>query len=286
MKMKKNITIYLIILFFPIMVLSQETTKYIESFYSTRVINGHSSELVPAGRLDFKIGHRMGRVNRLETFWGLDQATSRIGLEYGVNRWLMVGAGRNTSQKMVDGFIKFKIFRQSTGARNFPFTISWLSTYAINTLVWTDPVKKDYLTSRMFYTNQFIVARKFGKNFSLQLMPTHVHKNFVELYADENDIYSLGIGSALKVSRRISLVGEYFYIFPGQIESQFFGMDVVNCFSLGVDIFTGKHTFQIHITNATTMIEKGFITETTERWDKGQIHIGFNMVRLFTIHNN
>lgn len=228
----------------------------------------------------------MGRINGgAYEFFGLDQSTSRIGLEYGINEKLMIGAGRNTSEKLVDGFLKYKILIQSTGKLNMPVSLSFFSSAAINTLKWTDTSRKDYLSSRLYYTFQFLASRKFSDKLSLQVMPTLVHKNLVPAEEDNNDLFSVGFAAKYNLFSRGALMVEYYYFLPDQFESNFNGSEIACSFSIGFDIYTGKHTFQIFLTNATTMAEKAFITETTEKWMKGNFHIGFNVNRLFTIVN-
>jgi hypothetical protein len=265
---------------------SQDKPDYTKlTFYCNRIINGHSIETTPAGKLELKIGHRMGRINGgAYEFFGLDQSTSRLGLEYGVSDRLMIGAGRNTTEKLVDGFFKYKILMQSTGKVNMPFSLTGFASMAFNTLKWTDTTK-DYLSSRISYTFQLLAARKFSDKLSLQIMPTLVHKNLVSTKEDNNDIFSIGFAAKYNLFSRGALMLEYYYFLPDQFESNYNGSEVVSSFSIGFDIYTGKHTFQLFITNATTMAEKAFITETTEKWNKGNIHIGFNINRLFTIVN-
>jgi hypothetical protein len=53
--------------------------------------------------------------------------------------------------------------------------------------------------------------------------------------------------------------------------------------SIGFDIETGGHVFQLHFTNSTGMTERAFITNTTGDWGNGDIHFGFNISRLFTL---
>jgi len=265
---------------------AQDKTEYVDhTFYSDRVINGQSVDLIPAGALDFKISHRMGRINQgFDNFFGIDQATSRLGLDYGITDWLMTGIGRSTTEKLIDGFVKFKILRQSSGKRNMPFSLTGFSGIAINTIQQPDPdISGKYsFSNRLYYTHQLIIARKFGKIVSLQIMPTMVHRNLVETRKDKNDVYSIGVAGKFKLSNRIDLTVEYY---PDQNNSKYNGLENVSSFSVGIDIYTGKHTFQIFITNATTMAEKAFITETTDQWNKGYIHIGFNISRLFNIVN-
>jgi hypothetical protein len=287
--MKKITFITILILCVNYLSQAQDKTEYTDqTFHSNRVINGQSVDLIPAGVLDFNLAHRMGRINQgFDNFFGIDQATSRLGLDYGITDWLMTGIGRSTTDKLVDGFIKIKILRQCSGEKNMPFSLTYFSSMAVNTLAFSssDTLEKNLFSNRLYYTHQLIIARKFSKAFSFQIAPTLIHRNIVDAKKDKNDVLSIGLAGRLKISNRIDLTAEYFYVLPKQIVSQYASTDVVNSASIGIDIYTGKHTFQVFITNATTMAEKAFITETTERWDKGNIHIGFNILRLFTIVN-
>src|SRR6056297_2254212 len=151
----------------------EPTTEYATaSFKTTRIINSHSLENTDHGVLDVKISHRFGFINSgYYEIFGLDQASIRLGLDYGVTDWLMVGVGRSTYEKTYDGFVKAKILRQSKGAKKMPITLAWLSTMTINTLRWANPDRDNLSTSRYAYAHQIIVGRKFSEGFTLQLMP-------------------------------------------------------------------------------------------------------------------
>jgi hypothetical protein len=260
----------------------EDSTEQIDyataSFKSTRVVSGHSIENVSEGVLDFRISHRFGRLNGgAYEFYGLDQATIRLGFEYGVTDRFMIGVGRSSWEKAYDGFMKVKLLRQSTGKVDMPVTMSYFSSMAINTLRF-DTTRKNFFTSRLFYTHQLIIGRKFSESFTLQLMPTFIHRNLVATRNDFHDIYALGIAGRIKLSRRVSFNGEYFFVMPGQLDSK-----MHNSCSIGFDIETGGHVFQLHFTNSPAMIEKEFIAETEGDWLKGDIHFGFNISRVFTV---
>jgi hypothetical protein len=251
------------------------------TFKSTRVMNGHSIERMPPGQLDVRISHRFGRVNSgAYEFFGLDQSSIRLGLEYGIFNWLMVGLGRSSYEKTFDGFAKFTILRQSSGARVMPVSVSLFSSIAITSVKWSDTSRTNYFSSRLSYVHQILIARKISQSFSLQLTPTFVHRNMVATEIDPNDLFAFGAGGRMKLTKRISLNAEYFYLVnPRQYMSQ----QVYNPLSAGVDIETGGHVFQLFFTNSLAMIEKGFIGETTGSWLKGDIHFGFNISRVFTL---
>lgn len=249
------------------------------SFKTTRVINSHSLENPSGGVLDIKISHRFGFLNGgLYELFGLDQATIRIGGDYGITDALMVGLGRSSFEKTYDGFVKWKLIRQSKGKRQIPVTLALMSAVAIKTLEWRNPDRENYFSSRLYFTHQMILGRKFSESTSLQLMPTLVHRNLVETVGEKNDVLALGIAGRQKLSKRVALNFEYYYMLPDQILEKY-----TNSFSLGFDIETGGHVFQLHFTNSTSMIEKGFVTETVGKWFNGDIHFGFNVSRVFTV---
>ncbi|MBL0343142.1 MAG: hypothetical protein IPP71_21100 [Bacteroidetes bacterium] len=251
------------------------------AFKSTRVIASHSMEHVAAGVLDFRIMHRFGEFNSGSyEFFGLDQATIRLGLDYGITDRLTVGVGRSSLHKELDGFLKYRLLWQSTGAKNIPFSVILVSGATANMLKWADPDRKNYFSSRMGYYNQIIFGRKFTEAFTLQIAPMMVHRNLVEKSTDKHDIYSVEIGSRIKLTRRLALTMDYFYILPNQLPDE-----NTNPLSIGFDIETGGHVFQLHFTNAPAMNEKTFITENKGSWSKGDIHLGFNISRVFTIVN-
>jgi len=258
----------------------EETTDYINaSFKTNRVINLHSLESTAGGVLDFKIGHRFGTLNGgFYELFGLDNANIRIGFDYGLSDVITIGVGRGSFEKTYDGFVKYKFLRQSKGKKNMPFTAALLLTSAVQTLKWANPERENFFSNRLYYTSQLIIGRKFSESFSLQLSPTMVHRNLVKTNAEKNDVYALGVAGRFKLSKRIALNGEYIYLLPDQVSS-----DITNSLSVGFDIETGGHVFQLHFTNSTSMIEKGFITESTNSWDNGGVHFGFNVSRVFTV---
>lgn len=259
----------------------EETVDYATaSFKTNRVINLHSLENTAKGVLDFKISHRFGFVNQgIKEFFGLDNATIRLGLEMGLTDRLAAGIGRSSFEKTVDGFLKYKFLRQSSGAKNMPITAAAFASMAIKTIPFENPDRVNYFSSRLYYTYQLILGRKFSDNFTLQLSPTMVHRNLVPTVADKNDVYALGVALRQKLTNRLAVNLEYIYVFPNQLPETFY-----DSFSIGFDIETGGHVFQLHLTNSTSMIEKGFVTETVGDWLNGDIHFGFNISRVFTLY--
>jgi hypothetical protein len=255
------------------------------TFKGTRVINLHSVEKAALGSLQFLIQHRFGALNGgAYNLYGLDQATIRFALEYGISKFLMVGVGRSSYQKTYDGFVKASLIRQSRGANSVPISVLYFGSTAVNTMRWDDPVRDNHFSSRLSYVHQIIIGSKVNENFSFEIVPTVVHKNLVAKAIDQNNFYSIGAGFRYKFGKRTSFNLEYIYRIPPKDKSAPSYANFYNSLSVGFDIETGGHVFQLHLTNSLPMIEKAFITETSEKWGDGGIHFGFNISRDFVLH--
>ncbi|WP_378174870.1 DUF5777 family beta-barrel protein [Aquimarina sp. SS2-1] len=261
---------------------TEQKKEYVTStFKGTRILNGHSIENRKKGTLEFLISHRFGRINSgLEELYGLDQSNIRIALEYGITDNLMTGFGRSSFDKTYDGFIKYKMLKQAQGSGAFPVSVSLFGSVAYRTLEDFAPDNEPTFSQKLTYTTQVLIARKFSPSFSLQLTPTYVHRNSVKIDSDPHGIFAMGVGGRLKLNKRFAVNGEYYYtINPLQ------SLDTTNSLALGLEIETGGHVFQIILSNAITMIEKSFITESTDQFFEGDIHLGFNISRAFQIGN-
>ena len=253
------------------------------TFKSTRVIDGASVENLGAGVLDFRITHRFGQLSQGgANFYGLDNATTMINVDYGINRWLMVGLAHSAFNKEDQGFVKAKILRQEKSS--MPVTVSYYGSCDLETM--TAPVLPSgdswHFSNRLAFTNQILVGRKFNDRISLQLMPTVVHYNLVDSTKFSNNTFAMGVAGRVKLTQRFALTGEYYYRL-NNTDLLVNGQKTYNALSLGVDIETGGHVFQFMITNAQGMTERTFIGQTTDRWAKGELHIGFNISRVFTV---
>lgn len=265
----------------------KNTTQYVTAtFKTTRLVNGHTVETTAKGVLDVRIDHRFGPVAGRSggpyNFFGLDDATMRMGFEYGLTNRLMIGIGRSTNEKTYDALLKWKILRQSTGKVKIPVTLDYALTFALQTdssgLSATDKKAiKQQFSRRFSFTHQLIIGRKFTEGLSLQIMPTVVHRNY-PLDGGKNDVWAFGFGGRQKLSKRTSFNAEYYY----QL-SEYKVPGTYNTFSVGFDIETGGHVFQLHLTNARGMTESLFVPGTTYSWGKGEIRMGFNLSRVFTL---
>ncbi len=247
------------------------------TFKSTRVVNGQSIENVGAGVMDFRISHRFGALSQgAYNLFGLDQASMRVGLDFGLSKRIMFGIGRSTYEKQYDGFMKIKLVQQQDGERFIPFGISYVASSIYKSL--KDPVTTytPYISDRFSFAHQLLIASKLNDYISIQLSPTIVHYNLVDSIKTPNDFKSLGISSRIRISKRVNLTSEYYYRFDKLV-------GYYNPLSIGIDIETGGHVFQLHVSNSNGMTERTFINETSGTWSKGDLCFGFNITRAFTI---
>jgi hypothetical protein len=245
------------------------------TFKGTRVINGQSIELPSYGDLQFVIEHRFGTINSgAYELWGLDQSQMRMSFDYGLSKNIAIGIARNSFQKTYEASLKAKLLKQKL-ENGSPISITSYHAVFANTLKWTNTNRANLFSSRLSYAHQVMIARKFNQSFSLQLTPTYIHRNLVEFSSINNDYLALGVGGRYKLTKRISVNAEYFHQLERPHEN------FTNSLSLGVDIETGGHVFQLHITNSRGMFEKAFIGETTGTWSEGDLYFGFNISRVF-----
>jgi hypothetical protein len=246
--------------------------KVQNSFKTTKVINMQSLEVTDAGVLDIKINHRFGPfTDGAYNAFGLDQATMRLGIEYGVFPNLMMGLGRQTFDKVVDGYLKYRLMHQTTD-NHIPFSLEIFGDAARRNATY--PFQMNAL-NRMIYTGQVIIGRKVSDGFSMELVPGITHFNMIE-YGSSNTLLSLGIGVRQKITNRTTFNLEYIPVFGNKGVYR-------NSLSFGFDIETGGHVFQLHLSNSTGMTEPYYIARTTGDWAQGIIRFGFNISRVFTV---
>ncbi len=254
------------------------------TFKAPRLINGQTIETASKNHLNFWISHRFGAVNSgfIDNFFGLDEARIRLGLEYGLTDQLTVGVGRSSQEKVYDYYAKYKAIRQSN---KVPVTVTaYLSGAAVTavtgyTMESGSVMKFNDNIERQTYCGQLLIARKFNDKLSLQIMPTIIHFNKTESTDMKNDMLALGFGGRLKLNKRLSLNAEYYLADRGNTTTE---QKYHNSLSVGFDIETGGHVFQLHFTNSRGMIERQFIAQTVGQWSNADIFYGFNISRTFS----
>lgn len=249
--------------------------EVIATWKSLKVVNFETTKLVAPKEFQLIISHRFGSVeNGIDDLFGMDNAVTRFQFAYGLTEWMHVEASRTGFNKTYQLATKFKLKKQIE--EGFPFSIALFTAMDANTELDKSIYPKLEFIDRLGYTAQFIVARKISKRLSAQLSPTLFHQNFVTFDPQDNTQYAMGLGARYKLTNRWSLNADYGYHLNRADGSPF-----VNPLSIGVDLETGGHVFQMHFTNAQPMLTNGFLSQATGDWTKGRFYFGFNLVRVF-----
>lgn len=265
-------------------------TPVFASFKSTRLVNLHTNEQMKAKHLDFRIQHRFQpmqidkeNVYGLYNMFGVDGAVMRLGFEYGVTDKLMMGFGRSNVGKTYDLMAKYKILQQTRGKKSMPISVNYFGNIGINTLEFTDKTRNNFFSSRLSFVNQLIITRKFNDYVSVAITPTMVHHNLVETKAQSHDIYAVGLGASVKISRSARFNFEYIPRLNARDEKKSDGTQYYDAFAFGLDVETGGHVFQLHFTNGAGLIEQQFIAQNTNKLSLNTLRFGFNLSRVFSL---
>ncbi len=255
--------------------LSDANESVVAAFKSLKIVNLESTKLAAKGDLYLVIAHRFGYIdNGFDDFFGLDVANTRIQFVYGLTNGITIHASRSGFQKTYEVATKYRLAGQKK--QGFPFEIVGFNSLSINTELEKTTLPKLEFTDRLAYVNQILISRKFNDNLSLEIAPTHFHQNYVSNNSQDNSQFALGLGGRYKFSKRWSFNMDYAAHLNRASNSGF-----KNPLSIGFDLETGGHVFQMHFTNSQAMHESGYLGNTTGSWNEGQIAFGFNLIRVF-----
>jgi hypothetical protein len=278
--------------------------KVYATFKTYHLANAQSIETVKKKNLDFRISHRFGNVyntalepNALNeaahTYFGFDNASDiRWSFDYGITDNLTIGIGRSRYRETYDGSFKWR-FLQQTNDFKIPVSVALYADAGYTAMKTSDlysGIQKDFETNeahRVSYFTQLIIASKITDWLSLEVLPSYLHRNFIKQSIntdndaeDTNGLFSLGFGGRIRFTKRMSLIGDYFYNFSPYFQNN---PNVFNPLALGFEIETGGHVFSMYFTNASALLENSFIPYTTDTWSKGQVKFGFFISRTFAL---
>ncbi len=243
------------------------------AFKALKIVNLESTKLAAKGDLYFIVAHRFGSVkDGFEGFWGLDNANTQIKFLYGLKDWLTISGARN--ELAYDFSVKYRLKDQVENG--FPVAIVGFNSLAINNTLKESLYPNMTFQNRLIYVSQLLISRKFTDRLSLELAPTFFHENFVVDDLQDNSQYALGIGGRYKITNRWSINADY-----AAHLNRASGSIYKNPLSIGVDLETGGHVFQMHFTSSQGIHEAGFLGQTTGDWTKGEVFFGFNLARVF-----
>ncbi|GGI56423.1 DUF5777 family beta-barrel protein [Winogradskyella haliclonae] len=278
--------LYILTFLFPALLFAQEDLfseidSEVEEDYKTaafkglKIVNFESTKMISKKELYFVVSHRFGSLETgLKDFFGLDQAVTRLNFIYGITDAINIGVSRSSFRKIYESSLKIRLLREKKGGS--PFTVVSSSNILINTSLDDAFLPGLEFKNRLGYTTQLLISKKFNKNFSLQLMPTFFHDNYVDVNEQNNSQYVIGFGGRHKLTKRWSINFDYGAHLNRADTSPF-----KNPLSIGFDLETGGHVFQLHFTNAQPMNTNAFLGQATGDWGDGDIFFGFNLSRVF-----
>ena len=253
---------------------NQPSTAINSVFKGLKIINFESTKLVGKGGFYFVVSHRFGSVkNGFENLFGLDEAVTHLNFIYGLTEGINLSASRSSNQKIYELASKFRIIKQS---ERFPFSVVGYTSVLANTALSTDNLPKLEFKHRLSYVAQLLISRKVNNKLSLQFTPTFFHDNYVVNDLQDNSQYGLIFGGRYKIGKRWSFNLEY-----GTHLNRAKNSLYNNPLSLGFDLETGGHVFQLHFTNSQFMNANGVMGNSTGDWSEGDFYFGFNISRSF-----
>jgi Membrane bound beta barrel domain (DUF5777) len=276
--------------------------KVLATFKGSKVINAQSTETVKARTCDFNIAHLFGNIGvksngGVHTLYGLDNVSDvRFGFDFGITNNLTLGIGRSKQSELIDGLAKYRILTQTTD-NHIPFSLAVYGDLGYNpqsaAYFYKDLAPnadfKQKEVHRISYVSQIIIARKFGSRFSMELLPTYQHRNFVMANinanngaGETNDLISMGAAFRYKLTNRLLIIADYFYTFS-KYRNNNTNPGFYNPMAIGLEIETGGHVFHLNFTNVSGIVENNFIPRTTDSWLKGGFKFGFNISRVFNV---
>ena len=252
---------------------SSQKSKVESAFKALKIVNIESTKLASKGDLYFIVAHRFGSLkDGFEGAYGLDNAVTQLKFVYGLNDWFTVSAAR--SELAYDFSGKYLLKSQETNG--FPIAVAGFTSIGFNNTLKENSYPNMKFENRLIYVAQLLVSRKFNNKLSLELAPTFFHENFVIDDNQDNSQFALGMGGRYKFAKRWSVNVDYAAHLNRSSSSPF-----KDPLSIGVDLDTGGHVFQMHFSSSQGMHEAGFLGNTTGDWGKGDIFFGFNLLRVF-----
>lgn len=254
-------------------VAEEETFDY-PAFKAMKIGNLQSTKVAHKGDLYMYVSHRFGTLkDGTSTFFGLDNANTKIQLVYGLLEGLQIGLSRESLRKTYAGSLKLALLQQT---KNFPFKVVGYGTINLNTELSSERFPLLKYADRLSYASQLLISRRFSKNLSLEIAPGFVRQNLVLESFQDHEQVNIGFGGRIKFTKRTSLNIDYVYNLNRASQSIY-----NDPLTIGIDIETGGHVFQLLFSNAQSTNEPSFISNAEGDWSDGDIFFGFNIVRVF-----
>ena len=133
--------------------------------------------------------------------------------------------------------------------------------------------------------HQAIIARKWNRQLSTLISPSIVHFNLVPTSNDHNTTAHLTLGGRYKFTNRIALTAETTLMSNNSYGVPNESREVRHTvpMAVGVDVETGGHVFQFHLSNTQSMNAPYWMAQNPYDIRNGGLFLGFNISRVFTI---
>lgn len=242
------------------------------AFKAMKIGNLQSTKIAAKGDLYMIVSHRFGPLkDGVDTFYGLDEASTKMQLLYSFWEGVQLSISRESYNRTFASALKFRLAKQT---EKFPVNIVGYGIINKNTLINKTTFPELQPEDAFSYAAQILISKRFSETFSLEIVPSFIRENLQNLNLvseAKHNQFAFGIGGRYKLSKRISLNGEYIYNTSRAPVSKF-----TDAYAIGMDIETGGHVFQLLFTNAQSSNEPGFISNA-----EGNMLFGFNVVRVF-----
>jgi hypothetical protein len=256
---------------------SDEKQIEIAAFKGLQIANMQSTKLAAKGEWYMLVSHRFGDLSQgFDNFFGLDNALTKFGGIYGVTNWLSLGATRQTYNKIYELAAKYKIANQEING--FPVTIVGYNTMDINSALEKDLYPNLQFSDRLAFTTQLLISRKVSEKFSAEIGFINVYKNLYDDSIEQQNVFSTAAGIRYKVAKRMSVNLEYALRIITENKDT---TPYHNPLTVGLDIETGGHVFQLVVSNSQPMNDVAVFSNAAGDWNKGHVYFGFNMYRSF-----
>lgn len=244
--------------------------KIERTFFAPTNIGISTTENVDRHNLKSSIKHTFGLVSSgIDQFFGLDNGSNtKLSIDYGINDRISVGIGRMSFNKVVDLRSQYTILDQTISGST-PVSISIKGSIGIKTLSGLGYSFSD----RLSYFGSLMVSRKINR-LSLQFAPMISYFNQPFL-GNKQVLKGLGIVGSYEINNRLALSGEYLSILGDR------NPDTKNAMSIGLNIDTGGHIFQLFLSSTQWHSESFIMANNKDTFWKGDFRFGFNIHRFF-----
>ncbi len=257
---------------------STESTQFeLPAFKAMQIGNLQSTKIANKKDLYLIVSHRFGPFSDgVDEFFGLDGANTKIQFTYSFWDGVQLSLSRDSFEKTYSGSAKIRLKKQSS---TFPLNIVAYGSTDIASQLKTQFNPGLRFKDRISITAQILASRRISKNISLLIAPTFVRQNNLQKFNGTGDLnlnqFIVGMGGRVKISKRMSINADY-TISVNRHKNSIFS----NPLTLGLDIETGGHVFQLVFTNSRASNDSGFLTRTEGKW-LNDVAFGFNVVRVF-----